>query len=40
MSQAALTGSQGLSAVLDLERGLDLEDLRKRVGRYAVATRV
>jgi hypothetical protein len=35
---AALAGSRGLSAVLDLERGLDLEDLRKRVGKYAIVT--
>ncbi len=35
---ATLAGSRGLSAVHDLERGLDLEDLRKRVGRYAIVT--
>ena len=35
---ATLAGSRGLSAVLDLERGLDLEDLRKRVGSYAIVT--
>ena len=28
----------GWGAVLDLERGLDLDDLRHRVGRYATAT--
>lgn len=34
----AFAGSRGLSAVLDLERGLDLDDLRKRVGEYGIAT--
>jgi hypothetical protein len=34
----ALAGSRGLSAVLDLERGLDLDDLRARVRRYAIAS--
>jgi hypothetical protein len=32
----ALRGSRGLRAVLDLERGLDLEDLRELVRRYAI----
>jgi hypothetical protein len=34
----ALAGSLGLRVVLDLERGLDLDDLRKRVGEYRIAT--
>src|SRR5689334_7391110 len=34
----ALAGSRGLSVVLDLENGLELDDLRKRVGEYRIAT--
>lgn len=34
----ALAMSPGLRVVLDMERGLDLEDLRQRVGDYATAT--
>jgi hypothetical protein len=34
----ALAGSRGLSAVLDLERGLDLADLREHAGKYAIAS--
>lgn len=34
----ALAGSRGLSTVLNLERGLDLDDLRERVRRYAIAS--
>ena len=34
----ALAGSRGLSVVLDLESGLGLDDLRKRVGEYKIAT--
>ncbi len=30
--------STGLKVVLDLERGLDLDDLRERVSNYAIAT--
>ena len=30
--------SPGVDVVLDLENGLELDDLRKRVGNYAVAT--
>jgi hypothetical protein len=34
----ALAGSRGLTTILDLERGLDLGDLRGRVSRYAIAS--
>ena len=30
--------SPGVDVVLDPEKGIDLDDLRKRVGSYAVAT--
>ncbi len=33
-----LAGSRGLSAVLALECGLDLDDIRERVSRYAIAS--